>query len=147
MRNNSMEEVGQGSYTSLWTHEQIEVAVNEEGVRACSWSGHMEVQEMLTGDVNLLDFDTVYNLFTQQMNRKLATEDADTEIKLTGVTLGLMRIREEDSPHTALLVPVWYFRGLEGKTDYYQEVLGEDKWPLCVLNAIDGSVIDSTLGY
>ena len=150
MRNQSTAEERRAAgdqYSVPWSHESITVAVNEKGILEMNWKSPLEVVELLTDNAALLDFDTVYSLFTQQMNRKLADKDEDTEITLLGVTLGLMRIREQDSPDTSLLVPVWYFRGLQGNTDYDQEVLGGDYSPLCVLNAIDGSVIDTMLGY
>lgn len=134
-------------YSKTWFHETLTAAVNERGVLEVRWVSPLETLEVLTEKANLLDFDTIYTLFTQQMNRKLATNGAGTKVTLLGVTLGLMCIREQDSPYTALLVPVWYFRGLYGKTDYYQEVLSGDYAPLCILNAIDGSVIDSMTGY
>ena len=134
-------------YSETWSHETLTAAVNEKGILEVRWVSPLETMEVLTEEANLLDFDTIYSLFTQQMNRKLATDGADSEVTLLGVTLGLMCIREQDSPYTALLVPVWYFRGLYGKTDYYQEVLSGDYAPLCVHNAIDGSVIDSMMGY
>lgn len=138
---------GYGLYAETWSHETITVAVNERGILEMEWTNPLEVVDELTEEVNLLDFDTIYSLFTQQMNRYLATDSAETEIELLGVTPGLMCIREQDSLKTGLIVPVWYFRGLTGSTDYYQEVLGGDDLPLCVLNAIDGSVIDPNAGY
>lgn len=143
---------GSDLYAYSWKHEIITVAVNEEGILDLWWQWPVEVLEELTEEVNLLDFDTIYHLFTQQMNRYLATEPEGTEIKLFGVTLGLMCIREQDSLETGLIVPVWYFRGYTvagqfAEKEEWRGILHGDSSPICVLNAIDGSVIDTSVGY
>ena len=131
-----------------WDHEQIRVVVDDTGIRACQWINHMEVEEVLTENANLLDFDTVYTLFTQQMNRKLAMEEEGAQTELMAVTLGLMCIREQDSPNTALMVPVWYFRHWDTRIEPETARIGQaDLLPLCVLNAVDGSVISTVYGY
>lgn len=152
LTNNQVEmEDDTGEGTTLyrgWDHEQIRVAVDDTGIRSCQWINHMEVEQVLTDNANLLDFDTIYTLFTQQMDRRLAMEEAGAETELMAVTLGLMCIREQDSPSTALLVPVWYFRhwnrNIEPDT---AQIVTADLQPLCVLNAVDGSVINTLYGY
>ncbi|MBR3037532.1 MAG: hypothetical protein IKI52_02400, partial [Clostridia bacterium] len=63
------------------------------------------------------------------------------------VQLGLFRIREQNSPDTGLLVPVWFFTGSQ-VNDWDEQI---NQWgtssPLCVINAIDGSIIDVHKGY
>lgn len=142
-------ETGEGTtWYKGWDHEQIRVVVDDTGIRACQWINHMEVQEVLTESANLLDFDTIYTLFTQQMNRKLAMEEEGSQTELMTVTLGLMCIREQDSPGTALMVPVWYFRHWDTHIEPETARIGQaDLLPLCVLNAVDGSVISTVYGY
>lgn len=132
-----------------WEHEKIVVAVNETGIRYMEWRQPMEVEKVITGNASLLDFDTIYSLFTQQMNRILADKDEDETVELMGVTLGLMAIAEKDSAETALLVPVWYFRYWDRNLSNGEKSMigNQDMSPLCVLNAIDGSVISSVLDY
>ena len=71
----------------------------------------------------------------------------DKNITVTAVRLGLMRIIEKDNNDTAYLVPVWDFFGTYD-SDGGTLVIGEDGYEtLLTINAVDGSVIDRTLGY
>ena len=75
-----------------------------------------------------------------------ADKDSESEgsvaVKVTDVSLVYTRISEKDSFDTGLIVPVWNFNGTV--TDSY----GEKKTGTVLsVNAIDGSVINQTLGY
>ena len=56
-----------------------------------------------------------------------------------------MRISEENSFDTGLLVPVWEFLGTK-ESNYEKSDSSEEK-NLLTINGIDGTVIDVQLGY
>mgnify|MGYP005831456645 FL=1 len=60
------------------------------------------------------------------------------------VKLGLMRITEQNSKDTGLIIPVWDFMGTyEEKETFFDDTYTS----LLTINAIDGSIIDRGLGY
>ena len=91
-------------------------------------------------------FDEVRGTFEQMVtvaNAKVDSDlDSDVVIEIDRVVLGYARISEADSYDTGLMVPVWDFQGK--KTDEYGT---EYKGGIMTINAIDGSVIDRSLGY
>lgn len=76
----------------------------------------------------------------EQVGEEFSASKAEIEIK--SVEQGLFRIKEQDKD-TFLYVPGWLFRGnytLDGSE------FGVD-YPFVIINALDGSVINPTLGY
>ena len=90
--------------------------------------------------------------------RVFAAEDKrDGSLDVTGVQLGLFRIREKNNMESGFLVPAWYFTGVfhysaaaAAQRSGFQEP--DNEWydarnPLLIINAIDGSIIDAEKGY
>lgn len=87
-------------------------------------------------------FEEIKNIFEKMVIVANAQEGVQVFIEIDRVVLGYARISEADSYDTGLLIPVWDFQGRRtygnGLTDYGS---------LLTVNAIDGSVIDRSLGY
>ena len=72
------------------------------------------------------------------------------DIKVDHIKFGLTRITEASKRDSGLLVPVWDFFGtstqiieVDGQTKEYPD----GPIPILTINAIDGSVINRSLGY
>ena len=69
------------------------------------------------------------------------------------IVLGYARIYEPSKDaHTGLLVPVWDFFGTrkiesEYDGDSYSDTTDYPTWSYLTINAVDGSIIDRSLGY
>ena len=101
----------------------------------------------------VLDFEKIYETFQNQM-RVAYTRDtfidpadpslqgASVECKVTQIEQGLFRIKEKNQEENFLMVPAWTFRGsvIVDGSDW-----GEQDF--CVINAVDGSVINTAAGY
>ena len=132
----------ESEYAPEWDYESVIAAVSTEGrLLSLSWYGTSKVTETIAESTPLLPFDEVMRLFEQQMNRQLYGSVA--KVQVTGVKLGLFRIREKNSMETGLMVPAWIFGG----TYYGADGDHRELSPLCVINAIDGSIIDPMKGY
>lgn len=136
-----------------WWHETLEFTVTDEGIVGVEWRDALKVKEVITEEANLLSFEKINALFMQQMSRNFATKEAEDSVTVTKVTLGLMRIMEKNDLESGLLTPVWVFSGdvdwtLESPEypDGKMEIHEKDKI-LCILNAVDGSVLDSMSAY
>ena len=129
-------------YAPEWDYESVIAAVSTEGrLLSLSWYGTSKITETIADSTPLLPFDEIMRLFEQQMNRQLYGSGA--KVQITGVKLGLFRIREKNSMETGLMVPAWIFGG----TYYGADGDHRELSPLCVINAIDGSIIDASKGY
>ena len=99
-----------------------------------------------------MSFDEIQSVFTKMMpitNAYTSDESISITFNITRVQLGLMRITEKDSTDTALLIPVWDFFGTYtmnvGEGD--SSVNHDTNTSRLTINAIDGSIIDRSLGY
>ena len=129
-----------------WPLENIEIRVNDSGIVGFDYNAPLEVSETVVENSNMKSFDEVRGTFEQMVtvaNAKVDSDlDSDVVIEIDRVVLGYARISEADSYDTGLMVPVWDFQGK--KTDEYGT---EYKGGIMTINAIDGSVIDRSLGY
>jgi hypothetical protein len=132
----------ESEYAPEWDYESVIAAVSTEGrLLSLSWYGTSKVTETIAESTPLLPFDEIMRLFEQQMNRQLYGSGA--KVQITGVKLGLFRIREKNSMETGLMVPAWIFGG----TYYGADGDHRELSPLLVINAIDGGIIDPKKGY
>ena len=132
----------ESEYAPEWDYESVIAAVSTEGrLLSLSWYGTSKVTETISESTPLLLFDEIMRLFEQQVNRQLYGSGA--KVQITGVKLGLFRIREKNSMETGLMVPAWIFGG----TYYGADGDHRELSPLLVINAIDGSIIDPSRGY
>ena len=133
----------------LWPGEMIEFMINDTGIVGFCWNAPLEITETVVDHAALKPFDTVTSTFEQMIPMTGATNDPEhtgADINIDRVTLTYSRISEKDSFDTGLVVPVWGFRGTRkevvegnGMDSYYYTQMA--------INAIDGSVIDASLGY
>ena len=115
---------------------------------------------VLCNDVNLnienenvetMDFEEIYQTFKKQAQAQFtesafldldATETGKIQIEISEITEGLFRIKEKSNTEDFLMIPAWSFSGT-------LRVDGEDwgKQQFLMINGIDGSVINTSLGY
>lgn len=135
-----------------WLYEKIRIFVDDEGIFALVWNAPHVLEGIEYKAVSLLPFEKIRDIFESMIVVKnKQVEDGtllrDKNIAVNEVHLGLMRIIEKDNNDTAYLVPVWDFFGTYD-SDGGTLVIGEDGYEsLLTINAVDGSVIDRTLGY
>ena len=97
----------------------------------------------------LKSFDDVKSTFEQMILVSNATseESIRKEIEIDRVVLGYCRVSEADSYDTGLLIPVWDFIG-KTSTYYVDESFATYNYgSILTINAIDGTIVDRSLGY
>lgn len=126
--------------------ECVEIRVNDSGIVGFDYNAPLEVTETVVDKSNLKTFDEIKATFEKMVtitNAKTDSElDSNVTVQIDRVVLGYARISEADSYDTGLLVPAWDFEG-KVTNEYGQEKTGS----IMTINAIDGSIIDRTLGY
>ncbi len=134
-----------------WAGENIEVVVNDSGIVGFYYNSPVEITETVVDKSSMKSFDEIKQIFEQMVTVANARGEGKDEedrvsIDVHSVVLRYTRISEADSFDTGLLVPVWDFIGK--RTDAYGEKEAVDQ-NACIMtiNAIDGSIIDRTLGY
>ncbi|MEA4870903.1 MAG: DUF6034 family protein [Christensenella sp.] len=144
-----------------WAYETFEVLLDDEGIIGLNWTSPLTVGSVEVERANLLPFASILTVAKNMLgvvNEPLETdlkEYQSVSIKIDHITLSLQRIPNADSIQDGLLVPVWNFYGQEHfiLSDGQEENRGNDlavslrQEPYLSINAIDGSVINKTLGY
>ena len=139
-----------------WPLESIEFHINDDGIVGFDYNAPLEVIETVVDGAGMKSFEEVRSTFETmaaiqnadpnlEYYQKNGGEPTPVTIEVDRVVLGYARISEADSFDTGLLVPVWDFRGtVTLNTDY-------NSWSnycsILTINAIDGSIIDRSLGY
>ena len=150
-------------YSRSWQYDRIEAWIESDGtLLGLNWDGALKVTETVSETSPLLSYDEIQSLFVNQMNRRFSLDEyAGGTISLNAVLLGLMRIREKNDMDHGLLVPAWFFYGTFEYTEqerdarikkgFFPEEAARNTYdsehPLCIINAIDGSIIDMFRGY
>ena len=138
---------GDGNFKKeMWPAECVELRVNDSGVVGFSVLAPVEVTETVVEGAGLIPFEEVKGTFESMAAVARAREYEQVVGEVREVNLSYSRISEKDRFDTGLIVPVWSF---EGKEEYYMEERLGGNWEgtILAINAVDGSVIDETLGY
>lgn len=129
---------------NFWPVECIEFRINDDGIVGFYYNAPIETTETVVEQSAIKSFEEIQDTFEQMVLITNATSDegVNVNIDIDRVVLGYARISEADSYDTGLLVPVWDFKGTftnDANMTWYGSVL--------TINAIDGSIIDRSLGY
>ena len=135
-----------------WPYEHVNIIVDETGVVYFDYLSPCSILDTVTEDATLKQFSEIQSVFEKMFPityGHLDEEGTDyqLQVEITEVRLGLMRITEQNSRDTGLLVPVWDFFGdvivIPEEGDPYLSISDS----LITINAIDGSIIERELGY
>ncbi len=135
-----------------WPYERLNIIVDETGVVSFNYISPYSIEDTVTDSASLLDFSEITSVFEKMfpITYGYLAEEADYRLRadITEVRLGLMRITEQNSRDTGLLIPVWDFYGeLTAVPDEGEPHIIDGSGALLTINAIDGAVIDRDLGY
>lgn len=152
-----------GSYESMdsdmetWSYETLDIVVTKNGIDSVDFYNRYDIGDIKTENLNLLSFDEIIEIYEKMIlieNAEVTDYVESETINVDRITFGYTRIYEPASSSTeGVLVPVWDFFG--GISLEYKEEDGtiqssdncSDNSSHITINAIDGSVINRSLGY
>lgn len=148
----------QNAVSTPWPYEQMIFAVDNSGIVGFNWHSPYKITGTVTENTNLTSFDEIMSVFDSlslAVNAwdGLVNETPDlksVEINVDQIVFGLTRVTEQNKKDSGLLIPVWDFMGtriLIISKNGNDERFEEGPIPILTLNAIDGSVINRSLGY
>ncbi len=136
-----------------WHYECLDFMVNGDGIFDMMWMCPIGVAETVNEDAQLKPFSDIQEIFEKMMLVKYEAQaeygGTEYSFEINRVTLSLHRIVEQNSNESGLLVPAWNFYGKltklsEGNPYGATEEIGIS---FMTINAIDGSIIDTSKGY
>ena len=144
------------STMETWAYENLYFYVNADGIDSMSYSNPYTIGEIKTENLSLLPFSEIMNIYEKMMvvtNADNMEYENSRVYDIDRIVLGYARIYEPSTDaHTGLLVPVWDFFGsrkidseYDGQT--YSDITDYPTWSFLTINAVDGSIIDRSLGY
>ena len=139
-----------GAYTKhRWFGECAQFLINDNGIVGLDIIAPIDILETVVENATLKSFEEVKGTFEKMICYANADPDPDiyqASITIDHVRLSYSRISEQDSFDTGLIVPVWSF---EGRSEIGQNgnIEHAETGSLLTINAVDGSIIDSELGY
>ena len=146
--------LGFEAYNSSFNYETLTVQVDDTGIILFLWVGPVELLDTINENATLLPFADIQQRIKEQLPKKytnLKFTEA-TQVHVTGVELGLARVRIKDAQDDYMLIPVWDVYGYNDETSPYISGLAKTNpqnliETLLTVNAMDGSVIDRNVGY
>ncbi len=135
-----------------WCGESIVIMVNDTGIVGFYYNAPIEITETVVEESQLMTFEDVKGTFEETVaiaygEYEYAYGDYVYNIDVTNVVLRYARISGPNDFDAGYLVPVWDFEGtidIQDGEDLLEDNLSQS---VLTINAIDGSVIDHTLGY
>ena len=148
-----------GEYNlKTWSEEKIRVYVNDDGVVGFEYESPLELTDTVVEDSSIKSFDEIKGIFEKMITVSCAQNNNPIDVNspkdgtytnynINRVVLRYTRVSEQDSFSTGLMVPVWDFIGDVEYGDYSYKVDPEKDKVVLTINAIDGTIIDRTVGY
>ncbi len=149
-----------------WMYERITFWVNNNGIIYIDWTSYTTAGEIISDDTKVISFEEAREIFeTMIVTRYGAGEGWLSELKnvnveINGIALSLVRVREQNAPgRNGIYTPAWVFYGNVKKeyefggnniVQYGWSTVSEypfTKYPVLIINAVDGSIIDPEKGY
>ena len=144
------------STMETWAYENLYFYVNADGIDSMTYCNPYTIGETKTENLSLLPFSEIMNIYEKMMivtNADNLTYENSRVFNIDRIVLGYARIYEPSTDaHTGLLVPVWDFFGSRKIDSEYDGETCSDTtdwptWSFLTINAVDGSIIDRSLGY
>ena len=155
------------AYAEPLRYEYLNMWVDDTGIVEVYWDSPLNVTEIVNDNAEIaVDAQQAAEVMTKQLFLQYADmfygNAERIEIDITGLRLGLARIRYRGHPGEYILAPVWDFYGkiklklTEESALANEEVNIEDGMYVCnfchyqsigTINALDGSVVNRDLGY
>lgn len=160
-----------------WPYERLFVEVDDDGIREISWEGGgTKLSDQISDSCELLSFEDVMKIATEQLsigniafdNSQIGENIYENLVKMNlyidEIVLGYTRVKLSDDSGRYVMIPVWDFFGSHEGTEHYKDRDSnyEEEWNIyskqsestrnyrhsyLTINAIDGSIIDRSLGY
>ena len=162
---NGLNDANNGATSLPWSYECIVFTVDSSGLSQLSWSNPVKVVETVTENAVILPFDKIMDVFESMIKVEYEAflkmwegNGGEMDITIDKLELCLVRVREQNSEATGLLVPAWVFYGnnkvvhSNGSVSYdlahgSGSTWNKEPFPVLIINAIDGSIIDLGKGY
>jgi hypothetical protein len=140
---------GDSYVKNFWPLESIEFRINDDGIVGFTYNAPLEVTETVVDKSAIKTFDEIKDTFEEMVLITNASDDEDEslDIDINRVVLGYARISEADSFDTGLMVPVWDFIGISNVKNSEGYTYSSSYGGQMTINAVDGTVIDRSLGY
>jgi len=147
-------------YAANFYYELLEIRVINGIVRNVELTSPTEVVDVVNSNVEVISFEKAYELFKNQIQSEYSKsmflegsteedeelqewlENTGFKIEITSIQQGLFRIKVKDNSEEFMMVPAWAFAGTT-----YMDGQALASGNLVVINAIDGSTINTDLGY
>lgn len=140
-------DLNQNTFQGAYPYERLFMLVNDTGVIEFSWTSPMHATGIVSSNAQILSFQDAMNQFKQQFFIHYAQSKGNTTYTIKQITLGMMRVQDKDQANTYTMIPVWDFYGTGGAPPSNLLLIDHSMESFLTMNAIDGSVIDRTLGY
>ncbi len=142
-------------YAANYDYSQLEITVYNGTVVSVWLTSPLDVVEVISEVVETISLEEAYQTFVHQMksaydinsfiegvNEDPEFQDVQFEIDVSNIQKGLFRVKEKNNEGYYLLVPSYIFIG--------EVSINGSSWgstDLCLINAVDGTLIDAALGY
>jgi hypothetical protein len=142
-------------YSKSYEQEYLIVVYNSNGISQISYSSPMKIKEIKTANAILLPFDKIQEIFNKYILINGFPENQEAYVRISNIKLGMMRIKIPNNNNEYMVVPVWDFYGGAIRSSQSNHLSNQDIENLnqfygrsfLTINAIDGSIIDRSLGY
>ena len=139
------------SYASNLDYEQIDFSVIDDQIVSAEWDTPMKVTSADSQTSELKSFDELYDAFKTYMKVSTSVsslglmedDSEDAAVNITKIQQMYCRVKEKNTDNTYQYVPVYAFLGkisVSGTEDTNDSIF-------CLINAIDGTIINAGLGY
>lgn len=136
-------EEGESVYAPFLKPEIATIYINDSGVLEFYCTNPLEIGEIINENVRVMSFDEIKNIFKDQVfYNYYADEDYPITINVNRIDFGyfIQSVKDQDGIFRA--IPVWDFLASE---DEYEG--DSSTYSVLTINAIDGSIINRSLGY
>ncbi len=130
----------------IWPGETVEFKINDRGIVGFAYDSPVEITETVVAGAAMKPFAQIRDTFESMVCMVNAEEEEQNVLSVDRVRLSYSRISEQNAFDTGLIVPVWSFEGKK-ESSVENVAVRTQVGTLLAINAIDGSVIDSALGY
>lgn len=142
-----------------WGYEELTFYIGSDGISLVDFNNYYDVKETKTQEVKLKSFDEIIKTYEKMMliqNAQWTEDEREQRYDIDRIVFGYTRIYEPSTDSkNGILVPAWDFFGsytaksteeekAQGTEDYTESSKSKS---YLTINAIDGSVINRSLGY